>query len=252
LGCLGLALSVQAAATSQPATQPTSKPATDPKVEAILDRLEKAGDNIKDLKAKVQHELYQIIPDDRQIKLGMLAYRAAVGDQDAKFMIHFDTMIHDELKLLKKEWFCFDGKWFREIREQTRGVIDREVVAPGEKFDPFKLGEGPFPLPFGQKKAEILKEFKVTLIPPTKDDPAKTDHLLMIPLETGKFHKKYKQVEFWVDQKGALPVKMVSEDRHSNIITATFKDIELNTNIPDEVLWVPAPPDYSYTREPLN
>jgi hypothetical protein len=200
----------------------------------------------------VTHELYQVIPDDRQVKLGVIGYRAATVKDPPKFVIHFNMLLHDDLKLNKQEWFCFDGRWFREIREQTCTVIDREVVAPGEKFDPFKLGEGPFPLPFGQKKSEILKEFEVTLIPPAKGDPPMTDHLVMIPRKTGNFTKKYKQVDFWIAKDNQLPMKIVSEDLHSNIITATFQDIRINAGIPDDMLWLPVPENYSYTREALN
>jgi hypothetical protein len=247
--------------TTMPASAPATMAATEPaetvslvdsKVEAILDKLETAGSNIKDLQAKVTHELYQIIPDDRQVKLGVIGYRAATEKDPPKFVIHFNTLLHDDLKLTKQEWFCFDGRWFREIREQTCAVIDREVVAPGEKFDPFKLGEGPFPLPFGQKKADILKEFEVKLVPPAKGDPTMTDHLVMIPRKTGNFTKKYKQVDFWIAKDNQLPMKIVSEDLHSNIITATFQDIRINAGIPDDMLWLPVPENYSYTREALN
>jgi outer membrane lipoprotein-sorting protein len=264
---LGLAISARAEgpATMPAATQPSSAPATtqpattsapaavaaDPKVDAILDRLEKEGKDIKDLTANVNQELYQIIPDDRQTKRGVVRYRAARNGQDPKFMIYFDTLIHDDLKLNQKEWFCFDGKWFREIREQTKGAIDREVVADGEKFDAFKLGEGPFPLPFGQKKSEILKEFDVTLAARAKDDPADTDHLVMVPKKNGKFVKKYKKLEFWVERKDSLPVRVVSHDTHSNIITANFSEIKINTGIADRELWIDVPGDYSYTKEKL-
>jgi hypothetical protein len=244
--------------TTAPSSQPASTQkatqelkAADPKVDAILDRQEKAGKDIKDLTTKVTHELYQIIPDDRQTKLGVVRYRAAQNGKDPKFMIQFDTLIHDDLKLNQKEWFCFDGRWFREIREHTKSAIDREVVAEGEKFDAFKLGEGPFPLPFGQKKSDILKDFDVTLAKPAKDDPADTDHLVMVPKKDSRFVKKYKKVEFWIERKRNLPVRVVSYDTHSNIITADFNEIQINTGIPDNQLWIEVPSDYSYTKERL-
>ena len=232
-------------AATQKATQQVK--AADPKVDAVLDRLENAGKGIKDLTAKVSHELYQIIPDDRQTKSGIIRYRSAQNGQEPKFMIHFDTLVHDDLKLNQKEWFCFDGKWFREIREHTRSAIDREVVAADEKFDAFKLGEGPF----GQKKSEILKEFDVTSAKADRDDPANTDHLILVPKKDSRFVKKYKKLEFWVERKRALPVRVVSHDTHSNVITANFNEIQINTGIPDSQLWIEVPGDYSYTKERL-
>jgi outer membrane lipoprotein-sorting protein len=245
-----LLLSLLAAAQAQ-TTAPATQPIT-PQVDQILTRLEKAGDAIKDLQAGVHHELYQIIPDDRQTKLGFIRFRAAAGKNDARFMISFDTLIHEDLKLRQKEWFCFNGKWFREIREQTKTAIDREVVAPDEKVDPFKLGEGPFPLPFGQKKADILKNFNVTWVKPEKIDPPATDHLILIPKPESRYVKKYEKLEFWVDQKLNLPIRIGSRDRHSNIITVNFKDIKINTGIPDNQLWIEIPEGYGYQKEPLE
>ncbi len=236
--------------TSAPAT--TSAPAYDSRVIAILDRLEKAGKKIKDLQANVRHELYQMIPDDRQTKLGLIRYRAANGKSNAKFMIFFDTLIHDNLKLHRKEWFCFDGHWLREIRQQTKTVIDREIVAPDEKIDPFKLGEGPFPLPFGQSKEKILKNFDVKLKPARKDDPPNTSHLVLTPKPESRFRKKYKKLEFWIDNKLNLPIKVLALDRHSNQITAWFSKIKINKGIKDDKLWVPIPKGYAYQKEPLT
>ncbi|MFA5864289.1 MAG: hypothetical protein WC975_06335 [Phycisphaerae bacterium] len=236
-------------ATSQPAA---TQAAISPQVDTILDRLEKAGDAIKDLGANVNHELYQIIPDDRQVKRGLIRYRAAANGKNARFMIYFDTLIHEDLKINQKEWFCFDGRWLREIREQTRTAIDREVVAPDEKVDPFKLGEGPFPLPFGQKKADILRNFNVTWVKPEQTDPPASDHLILIPKPQTKFTKRYEKLEFWVDKKLNLPARIVSRDRHSNIITANFKDLKTNTGIPNNQLWIDVPKDYGHQVEPLE
>jgi len=210
------------------------------------------GDTIKDLQANVEQELYQIIPDDRQIKKGLIRYRTASGGKPAKFLAHFDVLIHEDLKLKQNDWLCFDGRWFREIRENNKAAIDREIVAPGEKVNPFKMGEGPFLLPIGQKKSEILDNFHVTLIPPDKKDPSGTDHLLLVPKPGSKFVKKYEKVEFWVDRKLNLPIKIFSRDKHSNLMTCVFKDVKVDSGIPDRELWVEVPAGYSYTREPLE
>ncbi len=229
----------------------TSQPTYDKKIITILDKLEKAGTNIKTLQANVKHELYQMIPDDRQTKLGFIRYIASIGNKNARFMIFFDTLIHDNLKLHRKEYFCFDGHWLREIRQQTKTVIDREIVAPNEKINPFKLGEGPFPLPFGQKRQEILENFQVKLVPSAKQDSENTQHLILIPKPKSKFNKKYKKIEFRIDNKLNLPVKIVALDRHSNQITVYFSNIKINTKLKDNQLWVPIPEGYAYQKESL-
>ncbi len=218
----------------------------------VLDKLERAGAQIKTLQANVKHELYQMIPDDRQTKLGFIRYRAATDGKNARFMIFFDTLIHDNLKLHRKEYFCFNGYWLREIREQTKTVIDREIVSPDEKINPFKLGEGPFPLPFGQSKKEILDNFDVKLVHNDEHSIANTIHLILIPKAKSKFNKKYKRIEFWIDNKLNLPVKVVALDRHSNLITVRFDKIKVNIKLTDNQLWVPVPKGYAYQKEPIE
>ncbi len=243
------------AQTTAPASQPTTaaaQAAVSPEVDQILTRQEKASDAIKDLQADIRHELYQVIPDDRQVKLGFIRYRAAGKRQNARFMVSFDTLIHEDLKVNQKEWFCFDGRWWREIREQTKTAIDHEVVAPDEKIDSFKLEESPLPLPFGQKKADILKNFNVTLIKPEKSDPADTDHLLLIPKPGGKFVKQYERLEFWIDRKLNLPIRIVAADRHANVTTDDFKNLKINTGIPEKQLWIDIPEGYGYEKVPLE
>jgi hypothetical protein len=47
------------------------------------------------------------------------------------------------------------------------------VLRPGEKVNLLKLGEGPFPLPIGQKRDDVKRQFDVTLAKPEKGvDPA--------------------------------------------------------------------------------
>jgi len=239
------------AQTTQPAV-PTTGPADNP-VEAILDRMEKAGNGVKDLQACLTQENYQIIPDVRTTKLGVIRYRAGQGAaKPSRFMVFYDTTIEDDLKLRQKEWVWFDGRWLREVRERTRAVIDRELVAPDEKVDPYKLGDGPFPLPFGQKKADIQKNFNVSLAAADKGDPANSDHLILIPKPGSKHVKKHERLDFWIDRKLNLPTRIVDRDRHSTVITVNFKDIKINAGIADSLLWVEAPDkDYSYTKEPL-
>jgi len=234
--------------SSRPAT--TTAPAVSPQLDCILDQLEKQGDKIKDLTADLRHDLYQSIVEDRQIKLGQIMFKRIPGKRSARFMVRFDQLIQDDLRLKQKEWFCFDGQWLREIRQRTKTVIDRQVVQPGKTVDVFKI-DGPFPLPFGQSKADILKSFDVKLIPPTKKDPPNTDHLLLIPKPGTKLAKEYARLQFWVDRTRHLSTRIVADDRHNAVTTVEFKNIKINTGIDDKTLWPAKPAGYSYTREPL-
>jgi outer membrane lipoprotein-sorting protein len=139
-------------------------------------------------------------------------------------------------------------------------VTRREIRREGEKSDPYKLGEGAFPLPFGQKKADILAEFEVTRVPETKDDPAQTDHLRLVPRPGTNTGRTYKTLDFWVDRSGehaGLPVKVVAGKKDgtgavNSYIEISFSKIELNSGFSDSVFKIEVPKDYEEIVERLE
>ncbi|NLX04469.1 MAG: hypothetical protein GXY33_04915 [Phycisphaerae bacterium] len=256
---LAVAAAVVGLAVAQtPTTQPvTTSPATQavlsvsPEVEGILDGLEKKRQEIHTFTADIKYELYEVIPDDRRVQLGELAYKAETKESPSKFMAHFHTLIHDGMKIKQKEWFCFDGHWFREVRDRTKMVIDREVVRPEERTDPFELGKGPFPLPFGQKKADMIRNFEITLATGDEADKDDVHHLVLAPREDSRLAKDCRQIEFWLERKTLMPRKVLTEHRDDNVVTVWFEQVKTNVEVKDSQMWVPQPSGYSYEREAL-
>lgn len=116
-------------------------------------------------------------------------------------------------------------------RHQTR----RRPARYGHRPD--SIDKAPFPIPFGQKKAEILEHFNVTLAPPAPGDRENTDHLVCIPKPDSKLAKDYSKLEFFVSRSLHLPVKIVmTANPPDRITTAEFPDLtsaSLNANLPD-------------------
>jgi hypothetical protein len=240
--CLG---SLATAQTSQPASE------LDAQTEAILDRLERKGATVKDLIAKIEYIKEDEVLQSRQVFTGALRFKEE--DPNPRFLIKFDKSVHDGVVSNRAEWHAFDGRWYIEARESTRSINKREILAPGSKEDIFRLGEGPFPLPFGQKKADIVKHFRVRLIPPREGDPPNTDHLECTPLRGTKLARQYDAVHFYVDRKLDLPVKMTTVQREDEQqITANFSDLRVNTGMAGADLNLPAMPDYNVTEHRLE
>lgn len=206
-------------------------------VDAVLDRLEQAGVGLRDLSANVTYTVTQLIkqnpddPDEVQNYHGSLQYLVKGDQKLAK--IHFEWSDDGRLKDPSQMWVIFDGRWVIEAKEKTKTVIKREVVRPSEASNPFKLGEGPFPLPFGQKKAEILEQFEVTLRAAGPDDPPQADRLLCTPRPNTELARQYEWIELFVSRaKGdslGVPVKIVAHDRREAVLkTAVFKKLRRN------------------------
>ena len=264
LGTMGTFVSAAAAApatapASAPASQAAtsqaaaSQPACQDRVHAVLHALEQRGESVKDLRAKIEWQVLDQVIDDKQVKFGELLFKR--DKPRDKFLVKFTRTVVEDQVIDKPEEHLFDGEWYTEKREATKSVIKRQIVRPGEEFDPFKLGQGPFPLPFGQKEAEILEKFRVTCVEPAKDDPANAAHLKLVPKPTAEdMADKYKELHFFIDKKLDLPVKVVADQKDEKLVTVTFTDIRVNTAIPGSAftIGVPDDPTWSVSVESLT
>ena len=178
----------------------------------------------------------------------------------AKFKVHFDKKIAGNRKRDLDEEHLFDGRWYTELQSATKTVTRREVRRAGETSNPYKLGEGAFPLPFGQKKADILKEFDVARIPEKPGDPPDTDHLRLTPRPDTETGRTYKTLDFWIARGGdysGLPIKVRAGKKDgtgavNSYITITFSDVELNTGFARNVFKIDVPPGYEIVEERLE
>ena len=236
----------------------TSQPDLDPVVDKILTRLENR--EVKDLRARVRWELSYVIEEDEtpDIKLGAIWYK----DEKPvpKFKVQFDRKIVGTRSRSLNEIHLFDGRWYVELQSQTKTLTRREVRREDDRVNPYKVGEGPFPLPFGQKKADILAEFEVERVEPKKLDPPKTDHLKLTPRAGTHTGQSYKTVDFWVAREGkeaGLPIKVRVGKKDgtgalNSYITIAFSDVELNPGLDETVFSVDKPAGYEEIVERLE
>jgi hypothetical protein len=238
--------------------QPAVAPRLDPLVDKILTRLEER--EVHDLRAKVKWELTYVVEEQEEPdrKFGTIWYKA--GKPVARFKVHFDTKIVGTSKRKLDEEHLFDGRWYVELQSRTKMVTRREIRREGEKSNPYKLGEGAFPLPFGQKKADILAEFEVERLAEKVGDPPATDHLRLTPRPNTTTGRTYKSLEFWVARTGAhagLPVKVLAGKKGGtgtvkSYITITFSEIELNSGFARNVFKIELPNGYEESVERLD
>jgi hypothetical protein len=194
-----------------------------------LDRLEAAGKDLKTYQAKVIYDRRQELLGDRVIRMGDVHYMAG---PPARFAIRFDKMVVGQELRDRPRHYIFDGSWLVEKHANQRQFIKRQVVAPGQTFDPLKLGSGPFPLPLGQKREDVQALFKVTLAEPTEDDPPTSVHLQLVPHTdpaTGKPTSPFTRVDLWYDKATLMPVRVVTMDDSENKTTVRLEQAKINT-----------------------
>lgn len=194
-----------------------------------LDRLEAAGQDLKTYQAKVIYDRRQELLGDRVIRMGDVHYMAG---PPSRFAIRFDKMVVGQELRERPRHYIFDGSWLVEKHATERQFIKRQVVAPGQTFDPLKLGSGPFPLPLGQKREDVQALFKVTLAQPTEDDPPASVHLQLVPHTdpaTGQPTSPFTRVDLWYDKATLMPVRVVTMDDSENRTTVRLEQAKINT-----------------------
>jgi hypothetical protein len=233
---------------------PASAPAgVVPQVDQILDRLEKKGDQIRDIQSRITFSKIDTVVEDKQIFYGILRFKE--DKPNPHFFIRFDKFTQEGMTRDVKEWHVFDGQWYIEAREKTKTVVKRQVVRPGETVNVFRLGQGPFPLPFGQKKADIEKHFSVKLIEPQATDPANSYHVECTPKPGSDMEKRYGRIDFYIDKVLDLPVRVRTTEKGENVqVIADFPapSIEVNKGLSGGDLNLPDLGEYQVDTVPLG
>ncbi|RMF82683.1 MAG: hypothetical protein D6744_05790 [Planctomycetota bacterium] len=234
---------------------PTRHP--DPVIDGILTRLEKR--RVHDLRARLRWELQYIVDDEApQTKLGQIWYQQA--DPVARFKVRFDAKLDDGVRRKLSEEHLFDGNWYIELNDRSKTFTRREVRAANDRRDPYRLGEGAFPLPFGQRKEDILREFTVERLKPAGNDPPNTERIKLTPHAGTHTDETYKTIELWIAKGGeldGLPLRVRAAKRDgtgevNSYITISFSEIELNAGLSASIFKIQKPPGYEEIVERLQ
>lgn len=197
-----------------------------------LEKLEAKSENMTSFHANIFYTRIQELLGDKQSRQGKV-YLSRTKDK-TQFAVGFESLIKDKKIIEQKKIFIFDGIWLIEKDYQNKIFIKRQVMQPGKKFDPLKLGEGPFPLPVGQKVSDVLAFFEVTLKP--EDEKAKPENkedkdketftLLLKPREDLPKNSpkiKFKNMKLTYYKKSLLPKEVETTDGKNTTIVKLFK-----------------------------
>mgnify|MGYP000559903374 CR=1 FL=1 len=208
-------------------------------VDDLLHALESAGADLRALSARVQYTRTFAIAGDTQTRQGQLFYEVhgPAADAQKRFAVRFETLILQGGRVEEEvKEYVFDGEWFVERTPGTRQFVKRQVVPPGERFDPLKVGEGPFPLPIGQRRGDILAEYEASIIDATDglneslaafvSRDAGTYRLRLIPRDP---NAAAKEVEVWYRRDTLLPrlARTVSAEGDESFVQMV--DVRQNT-----------------------
>lgn len=265
-----------AAAPGAPPTAPASPAAppaadtTPPTTGAIADAdaflvaQEKAGADLRTLSAAVSYikSFPEIQGGGRHVRTGELLYdngmerRGPAAMPARRLAARFDTLTVDGQRQPIDKAYVFDGAWLVERDEVGKQFIKVRVVAEGEINDPLRIGNGPFPLPIGQQRADILRTFDVELRPRLDgipDEPATAGlrrlidgsgatQVRLTPKAGTRESKDFREVRLWYRAPDLLPffVRALATDESTSEFL--LRDIQKNPDIPPARFDTATPP----------
>jgi outer membrane lipoprotein-sorting protein len=207
-------------------------------IDEILDALDARGKDFKTFTANVTLAEESTDVGGKTTKWGKVWYQNQ-GEGNARIRVTFDTAERTEGKKFaeKIDYELMDGKLI-ERNYKAKSQQTNQVIRPGEKIDLFKLGQGPFPLPIGQPKEEVHKQFEVTKGEPStgndNPDPPGTVHIRLIPNPDTKLARKLKTIDAWVDVKSHMPVRIATRDHNETMDRTTdLTGVQINPDLSD-------------------
>ncbi len=222
-------------------------------VDDLLRALERSSEGLRSLSARIRYTKFFPFEGDEQVRSGMLYY-LSVHDGDPpvrKFAVHFDTLEFDgRLERGEARSYIFDGQWLVERLPKERQIFKRQVVPPGERFDPLRLGEGPFPIPIGQKREEILERFEAELVPSDDgtdvldegvrawllNERVPTWQLRLVPRKGYEDELELSEIRLWYRRSDLLPRAAWTRAVNGNESMIQLIGQEVNGSIPADRL----------------
>jgi hypothetical protein len=174
------------------------------------------------------------------------------------FRVDFDTLIVDGVKRAEAQTFIFDGSTLIERNTTQRQQIERHFVnekGDAQAVDPLAIGEGPFPVPVGQKKDQVLRRFTAELLKPNDGFPtdqfppalADTFQLRLVPKAGTPEAKDFKEIRVWYLKDTLMPrmarTRQTNDESIELVMINQQENVEIeaqqfNTMLPEN--WPPA------------
>lgn len=200
-------------------------------VDEVLDALDARGRNLSQFVADVTLTEIDESTQLESQRTGRVWYEKRQGND--RIRVVFDQKAEGRFMKPEKVEYLLEGGWLVD-RDYRRSIeVKRQVLRPGEKINLLKLGEGPFPLPIGQPKEHVYKEFEVTRGDPALGGPKGMPHIALKPREGTRLARKFAQIDVWVDPRTQMPVRIEAVDvNEATRRTTELRNIRVNPDPP--------------------
>lgn len=250
--------------------QPESvtEPAAITDADKLLRALETADKDITTLTSSIRYtkKPNELVGGDDEVREGRLWFfsrppearapgeaAAAESRPQRLFQIEFTKLTLGNTRRDDRRIWIFDGHWLVEMDFETRFVDRREVVRQGEQIDPLAIGQGPLPIPIGQKRDQIVARFEASLpafgdgFEPGKAPPSLADtyQLHLKPRPGTQEARDFREVRIWYRKSDLLPRLARAVHKDGSTTEVFMLDMQVNKDIPETVFDTRTPPGWN-------
>jgi outer membrane lipoprotein-sorting protein len=119
-------------------------------------------------------------------------------------------------------------------------------------MDAFELASDNMPLIGFSANEDLKKEFRVKLNPAGTQKQTRDIHLSLEVLPESRFRESYQTLEFWIDRKFWLPVRVDAITAEGDITRIRFLRAKVNEKVDAGLFSVQAPQGWKPEIIPLN
>jgi len=258
-------------------------------VDTILERLKEKTAELKSYQCGIEYRFSQPILESETLRKGILYYQRTGGRSALR--INFQTLKQDDGDEEEYiEQYIFDGVWLTHIDYQIRQVRRYQQAEPNKPAEAFDLVRENFPLIGFNRTEDLRKEFEISLVDSAlrqdsvqASSPQVEQKPSVIPAQAGiqdfvQLHLKvkpdstlrqdsvqasspqadsiykddYTAIDFWIDKKLYLPVKIVATSTEEDIYEIRLLDAKVNEKINANVFEVKIPKGFGEEIIPLK
>jgi outer membrane lipoprotein-sorting protein len=209
----------------------------DATLDRTLDALHQVGRDLKDFTADVTLGTTDPKTGEESKQHGRVVYQKyknANGEDDTRIRVTFEKKeMEGGVTINQKLDYKLEDAWLTDRDYQKKLEVRRQVLRPGQKMNLLKLGEGPFPLPIGQDKEAVKKEFEASKEAAKADDPKDAIHLKLVPKKDTRLAKRFTKLDVYVDQQTGMPRRIDATEKVGAMRTTELKNVKLNGGVQD-------------------
>jgi outer membrane lipoprotein-sorting protein len=203
-------------------------------VDAVLKQLNEKASELKSYEGLIEYKYIQPLLESEALRKGILYY--ARFDGKSALRINFETLKQEDEEEQKYiEHYIFDGRWLTQIDYQIKAVKRYELAEPNNPTDAFDVASKNLPILGFAKIEDLKKQFEISLIEQKKNEPNDLIGLHLKVKPDSIYKDDYIWIDFWIDKKIGLPLKVVALSTEEDIYEIKFLNLKVNKDIDKKV-----------------